>query len=111
MDKLKKYQAAILKILEDYKDVKYSNLDAVNVLIADKENHHYQILTIGWEGKKHVHHCPMHFDIINGKIWIQKNMTEIDVGQKLVEQNIPKTDIVLGFLRPKMREYSEYAIA
>ena len=55
--------------------------------------------------------CPMHFDIIDGKIWIQRNMTEIDVAEALIEQGVSKSDIVLGFLSPKMREYSDYAIA
>ena len=50
-------------------------------------------------------------DIINGKIWIQRNMTEIDLGQKLTEMGVPKSDIVLGFLSPKVREYSDYAVA
>ena len=53
----------------------------------------------------------MHFDIIDGKIWIQRNMTEIDVAEALIEQGVSKSDIVLGFLSPKMREYSDYAIA
>jgi hypothetical protein len=49
-------------------------------------------------------------DIINGKIWIQQNMTEIDLGEELVEMGVPKSDIVIGFLAPEIREYSEYAV-
>jgi hypothetical protein len=82
-----------------------------NHLIVDKENNHSLILTIGWDGKRFVHDCPMHFDIQNGKIWIQKNLTEWEVGEMLEAQGVPKEDIVIGFLSPKMREYSNYAIA
>lgn len=39
MDKIKKYQKLILDVLKDYKKVHYSNLNAENKLIADKENH------------------------------------------------------------------------
>jgi hypothetical protein len=31
----------------------------------------YQVITKGWQGTNYVHDCPMHFDIIDGKIWIQ----------------------------------------
>ena len=53
----------------------------------------------------------MHIEIINGKIWIQYNMTEINLDDEFVRQGVPKSDIVLGFLSPKMREYSDYALA
>lgn len=53
----------------------------------------------------------MHFDIIDGKIWIQNNMTEWDVGEMLEEQGIPKSDIVLGFLKPSTRAFTDYAVA
>ena len=111
MDKIKKYQKVILSVLEEYAKVRYSNLDAENKLIADKENHRYQVVTIGWDGHKFVHDCPIHMDIINGKIWVQRNMTEIDLDTIFRENGIPKSDIVLGFLTPKMREYSDYALA
>lgn len=111
MDKIKKYETAILGILKEYSKVKYANIEGENRLIADKEDHRYLVLTIGWEGKKFIHDCPMHFDIINGKIWIQRNMTEWEVGEMLEAQGVPKTDIVIGFLSPKMREFSDYATA
>jgi hypothetical protein len=111
MDKVKRYQTYILQILGEYAKIKYSNLDGENRLISDKENHRYQIVTIGWEDGIFVHDCPMHMDIIGGKIWIQRNMTEIDLGKELVERGVPKSDIVLGFFSPVMREYTDYAIA
>jgi hypothetical protein len=111
MAKIKKYQKAILEILNDYTKIRYSNINAENQLIADKENHRYQVITIGWDNKKFVHDCPIHIDIINDKIWIQRNMTEIDLGQFFMERGIATTDIVLGFLSPKMREYSDFAVA
>jgi hypothetical protein len=111
MDKIKKYQKVILSVLEEYAKVRYSNLDAENKLIADKANHRYQVVTIGWDKGKSVHDCPIHMDIINGKIWVQRNMTDIDLDTIFRENKVPKSDIVLGFLTPKMREYSDYALA
>ena len=39
----------------------------------------------------------IHMDIINGKIWAQRNSTEIDLGAVLTGQGVPKSDIVIGF--------------
>jgi XisI protein len=49
MVKVKKYQKFILENLREYAKIKYSNVDAVNQLVVDKENHQYQIITIGWD--------------------------------------------------------------
>jgi hypothetical protein len=111
MVKIKKYQKIILEVLTEYSKVRYSNIDAENQLIADTKNHRYQVLTIGWDKNKFVHDCPIHIDIINDKIWVQRNMTEINLDKIFADHRIPKSDIVLGFLSPKMREYTEYAIA
>ncbi len=111
MDKITKYQNAILHILSEYAKIKYANVNGENQLIADKENHRYQVITIGWEGDRFVHDCPMHFDIINGKIWVQRNMTEWEVGDMLEKMGVPKSDIVIGFLSPTMREFTDYAVA
>jgi hypothetical protein len=111
MVNVKRCQKVILSILEDYAKVRYSNLDAENKLIADTVNHRYQVVTIGWDKNKFVHDCPIHIDIIDGKVWIQRNMTEIEIATILTDHGIAKSDIVLGFLTPKMREYSDYALA
>ena len=111
MDKVKKYQKAILNILNDYAKFRYVNVNGENQIIADKENHRYQVMTIGWDKNKFIHDCPMRFDIINGKIWIQQNMTEWEVGDMLQEMGVPKSDIVIGFLSPSTRAYTDYAVA
>jgi len=52
----------------------------------------------------------LHFDIINGKIWVQQNGTEWEVGEMLEAHGVPKHDIVAGFLPPELRGYSGYAV-
>jgi hypothetical protein len=109
--KLKKYEKAILEILGEYAQIKYANVTGGNQLIVDKQNQRYQVVTIGWQGERFVHDCPMHFDIIDGKIWVQQNMTEWEVGDMLEERGVPKSDIVVGFLAPNLRQYTKYAVA
>ncbi|MDZ7880155.1 MAG: element excision factor XisI family protein [Saprospiraceae bacterium] len=53
----------------------------------------------------------MHFDIINEKIWVQKNNTDWEVGDMLEERGVPKMDIVVGFLPPDLRTHTKYAAA
>lgn len=111
MDKTTTYQSAILEVLNAYSQIKYANVEGNNYLIADKENHRYQVVTIGWQDGKFVHDCPMHFDIIGDKIWIQRNMTEWNLGEQFAEKGIQKNEIVLGFLAPELREYSDFPVA
>jgi XisI protein len=60
---------------------------------------------------KRIYHTTMHFDIKDGKIWIQQNMTDVDVGQELVDLGVPKEDIILGLQPPYKRPYTGYGVA
>lgn len=111
MDKIKKYRKLILQIIEEYANEEYANFDAVNEIIADKENDRYQLVTMGWQGYKRIHACTLHLDIINGKIWIQNDQTETGIANELIELGIPKSEIVLGYFSPKKRAESEFAVA
>jgi len=52
----------------------------------------------------------LHLDIINGKIWIQQDGTEVGIANKLVDLGVPKQDIVLGLDPPVMRQYTDFAV-
>jgi alpha-D-ribose 1-methylphosphonate 5-triphosphate synthase subunit PhnL len=58
-----------------------------------------------------IHQGEFRIAIKDGKIWIQHNMTEIDLAQELVRLGVPKEDIVLGFHSPFMRQFTEYAVS
>ena len=79
--------------------------------LSDTEHDHYQVLGVGWDQKTRVYGASLHLDIKNGKIWIQLNNTELDIGQALVEKGVPKEDIVIGFQPVYIRQVSGYAIA
>lgn len=46
----------------------------------------------------------MQLDLIEGKVWIQHNSTEVVIDQELVQRGIPDEDTVLGFRSPSIRE-------
>ena len=52
----------------------------------------------------------IHFDIEDGKIWIQYNGTEDHLAERLVEMGVPDSDIVLGFHSAFKRQFTHYAV-
>jgi hypothetical protein len=58
-----------------------------------------------------VHQTVAHLAIINGKIWIQLDKTPNGIANDLLENGIPKDQIVLGFRSETLRKMSEFALA
>lgn len=112
MAEVNKYQDSILKVLEEYKGrFKKTSKDIQALIVADKENHHYQLLWLGWDGKRHIFTVTAFLSIINGKIWVQHDSTEAGIANMLVEEGILKTDIVLGYFPSDHRALTEFAAA
>jgi hypothetical protein len=105
------YPTLIKQLLTQYATYKPSHGDIETQTVFDLDNHHYQVVSIGWDDKKRIYGCSIHIDIKNKKIWIQTNNTELDIGQDLVNLGVLKDDIVVGFQPPYLRQYSGYAIA
>ncbi len=80
-------------------------------LIFDRENDHYQVVHLGWERHRRVYGCVIHVDIKDGKIWIQRDGTEIGVANELVAAGVPKEHIVLAFKAPYKRPFTGYAVS
>ncbi|MBD2447704.1 XisI protein [Nostoc sp. FACHB-152] len=110
MDKIEHYRQLIKQIITEHAQLS-SNSDTVkSELIIDRENDHYQLAYVGWQGDKRVFGPVMHFDIQNGKIWIQYNGTEESVAERLVKLGVPHSDIVIGFHSPFKRQFTAYAV-
>ncbi|MEO0989129.1 MAG: XisI protein, partial [Cyanobacteria bacterium J06639_14] len=80
-------------------------------LVFDSEHDHYQLLDVGWEDLKRIYNCYIHIDIRHGKVWIQRNMTETDLAQALLELGVSKEDIILGLHPPYKRPLTGYGVA
>lgn len=104
MDKVLKYQKAIVSFLEDYAKIKPANLKEVqNQLVLDTKNHHYQLVRVGWQNGKHVHYAVFHFDIIGDKVWVQQNRTDLPIGYELMDLGIAEGDLVYAYLPVELR--------
>jgi XisI protein len=111
MEKLNQYRQYLRQLLTAQAESDQNETDIECQLLFDTENDHYQLLDIGWEGLKRVYSCYMHLDIKDGKIWIQRNMTEMDIAAELVEKGVAREDIVLGLHPPYKRPYTGYGVA
>jgi hypothetical protein len=105
MDKIKKYQTALIGLLNEYAEFLAGSAPVKPQVFIDKENNHFQLLKIGWDTEKQhfVFSVLFHFDIIDDKIWLQLNNTEFPIVDELIEHGIAKSDIVLGFQPPILR--------
>jgi XisI protein len=79
MERIEQYRQFIRQLLTSHATPEQnSDSDVECQLVFDTEQDHYQILDVGWEGYKRIYNCFIHLDIKDGKIWIQRNMTEDD---------------------------------
>jgi len=56
------------------------------------------------------HSVSIQIDLKGEKLWIQYDVTEVGVANELVEQGIPKEDIVLAYHAPFIRQYDGVAV-
>lgn len=110
MDTLESYRQIIEKILSEYAAIPYAYGDIKSEVVFDSTNNRYLLVNVGWDGERRVHGCIVHIDIINGKIWIQRDGTEHGIADDLTKAGIPKDHIVLGFREPELRQYTGYAV-
>ena len=111
MDTVNHYRTCIQALLEQHSRYKTQDEEVESQLFFDTIHDHYQFMRVGWRGLNRVYHTVLHFDIKDGKIWLQQNTTDSDVGQELVEMGVPKEDIVLGLHPPYKRPYTGYGVA
>jgi hypothetical protein len=110
MDKIERYRQLVKQILTEHAQIGSTSDRVKAELIFDSEHDHYQLAYVGWQGDKRVFGPVMHFDIQNGKIWIQYNGTEDSIAERLVEMGVPTSDIVLGFHSSFKRQFTRYAV-
>lgn len=109
MAKVNQYRQIIQELLTSLATSNESEIECQ--FVCDTKNDHYQIVEMGWQGSKRIFACYIHIDIKDEKVWIQHNMTEVDLGQALVDKGIPASDIILGLQPQYKRPYTKYGIA
>ena len=111
MEKLESYRTCIKQLLTDYASLSLSDGEAETELVFDTERDHYQVVHTGWKNRKPMYGCVLHLDIKGEKIWIHHDGTEIAIADELVKLGVPKSDIVLAFHEPLVRQYTGFAVS
>ena len=104
MDKLTNFSEIIYPILKEYADIPYRYQNLKHKLIISDDKKDYLLITIGCENDVKVHGCLVHLEIIDNKIWIHRDGLEDGIANDLVRAGIPKSDIVLAFHPPDVRQ-------
>jgi hypothetical protein len=112
MDRTDEYRRIVQDILRPYVSRRYANADIQNEAVFDQENDRYLVMSVGWQGRiRRIHGCLLHLDLIDGKVWIQRDGTEDGVAYELEAAGIPKSDIVPAFQIAEDRALAGYAVA
>ncbi|MGH9846114.1 MAG: XisI protein [Blastocatellia bacterium] len=113
MDRIAQYREIIERVLTETlefigpphdKGVEYK-------LLLDRQRDSYGLIAVGFDKARRLHHFVIHLEIINGKIWLQADNTDLVIARDLERAGIAKSEIVLGFQPPSVRPHTEYAAA
>jgi hypothetical protein len=113
MDKLTEYPKLIKHILTEYVELsnRHPNPDIETFLIVDEAKAYYIWMNLGWQNGERVTGITVYVRVRDSKFWIEEDWTEDGIATNLVRAGVPKEDIVLAFHEPKMRQYTEFAVA
>lgn len=107
---LEQKRQLIQRGLTDYAKATYAYGELELQTVFDTVRDHYLLVLVGWHNRR-VHGCLVHIDLIDGKLWIQRDGSEYGMACYLNDEGIPKDQIVLAFKSPDVRPYTGYAVA
>jgi hypothetical protein len=90
MDTLNGYRDLIENILEEYARIPYAYGDIQTEAVFDRPRDRYLLVNVGWKNGSRIHWTLVHVDIIDDKIWIQRDGTEDGIANDLVRAGVPK---------------------
>jgi len=113
MDKTTQYRRLIKNLLIQHaKMVTHQCFQEMETLLSfDEKNDQYLWLQVGWQNDHRVHGITIHLRLHHGKIWVEQDWTEPGIAVELLKSGVSKDEIVLGFLHPKKRPLTEFAVA
>ncbi|MFB2838606.1 XisI protein [Floridanema evergladense] len=107
---IEKYRELIKSIVEKHGQCHSDDCEVETQIAFDVDRDRYLMFHVGWRGERRVFGCVIHIEIREGKIWIQRDGTEVGIANQLIAAGVPKSDIVLGYRSPYMRKFTELAV-
>lgn len=110
MDRLSEYPRIAKSVVSSYVSGNSAKDSIRDYAVFDDSGKHYMACHDGWRGHERVYGCHVHVDVIDGKIWVQHDGTNVPVVDKLLEAGVPKEDIVLGWISERRRLHTGFAV-
>ncbi len=111
MESITDDRCLVESVLQEQARVPYAYGDIKLMTVFDREDNHYLLMQAGYNGERRVHGCLAHIDILDGKIWIQKDGTPHGLANDFMEAGVPADRIVLAFHTPLERTFDDFAVA
>lgn len=110
MEQTERYRQAVTRLIEEYARFGKPLGEVRMEPVIDRERDHYELIQVGWIGRRRIHGCVLHIDIREGKVWIEHNGTDGRIAEELVEAGIPTQDIIVAFQPPEVRHLTGYGV-
>ena len=107
---VKEYPDIIKRLLMEYASIPRAYGQIEMETIFDDAQQRYELLAVGWDGRRRVHGCVIHLDIKGEKVWLQHDGTDAKIAEQLVEMGISKDRLVLGFQPEHVRPDTGFAV-
>lgn len=98
-----RYRQTVIQLLTQLSHSSEVHGEIETQQLFDTQHDHYLLLSVGWRGQERVYGVAIHLDIRSGKVWTQRNQTELDLEAELMRLGIPQDDIVRGLIPPQYR--------
>jgi hypothetical protein len=100
--KVDRYRERVKQFLLGQSDAQRTD-SVVTVPIFDEARDQYLVLCYGWRGQERVYWVVLHLEIWEGKVWVQRNQTEVDVETELIALGVAEGELVRGLVPPDYR--------
>ncbi len=108
MARIEKYKDIILDEMEYRAGATSVNANIKRHLVVNPDRTDFVVLSFGWKGKSFRHNVVFHIQIVEEKVWIYQNNTDVDLVEIFMRNGILRSDMVLGFLSEFERSLWEY---
>lgn len=112
MDKVTKYKILVSSIIDQFEFADNPSQEVKSILVKDIDRGQFLVFSDGWRDKKRrIYGCSVHIEVTKeGKIWMRQDTTDPPIVQMLLDNGVPKEDIVLAYYAPIVREDTGFAM-
>jgi hypothetical protein len=110
VDQLDEIRNTIERVLLAYTKIPYAYGEVVTEAVFDRERDRYVLMNVGWDqNNRRVHGALVHLDLVDGRIWIQRDGLEEGIAVELYRAGIPKDRFVFALRPAEVRDQIDWS--